>query len=287
MKRIDITTDGWDDYELIDSGGGRKLERFGGVVLDRPDPQALWHKSMPEKWLDAQAQFLWADKGERWKLADGTPEVWQIARGDMKFELSLKGFKHVGIFPEHAHQWDELISLGKKNEGLKMLNLFGYTGAASVAGALAGMEVTHVDASYPAIGWARENQKLSNLLEKPIRWIEDDAVKFVQREIKRGVKYDGIIMDPPKFGHGPKGERWEFEEMFPNLMKLTTKLLSPNPVFFLVNAYAISASSLMLQNVLADTLTQLSGTISAGELLLQETSSKRVLSTGIYARWEK
>jgi 23S rRNA (cytosine1962-C5)-methyltransferase len=279
---------GWEDYELIDSGDGNRLERFGTYTLIRPDPQAIWHPHLPQStWEKADATFerTAQDKGI-WKKS--MPDSWVMRYKKLQFLCKLSPFKHTGVFPEQSVHWDFMQQrIQKEKRFVSILNLFGYTGIATLAAAAAGATVTHVDASYPAIGWARENQKLSNLLEKPIRWIEDDAVKFVQREIKRGVKYDGIIMDPPKFGHGPKGERWEFEEMFPNLMKLTTKLLSPNPVFFLVNAYAISASSLMLQNVLADTLTQLSGTISAGELLLQETSSKRVLSTGIYARWEK
>jgi 23S rRNA (cytosine1962-C5)-methyltransferase len=281
MKRIDITTDGWDDYELIDSGGGRKLERFGGVVLDRPDPQALWHKSMPEKWLDAQAQFLWADKGERWKLADGTPEVWQIARGDMKFELSLKGFKHVGIFPEHAHQWDELISLGKKNEGLKMLNLFGYTGAASVAGALAGMEVTHVDASKSTIETVKKNAELSGLPANALRTICEDALRYVKRLVARGEQFDVIVMDPPAFGRGPKGEVWKIEESLLELVSLLPQLVSPNAKLVILNGYASGYSARTFGELLSDALGK--EKVSYGEIAIENNT--RLLTTGIYAAW--
>jgi 23S rRNA (cytosine1962-C5)-methyltransferase len=281
MKRIDITTDGWDDYELIDSGGGRKLERFGGVVLDRPDPQALWHKSMPEKWLDAQAQFLWADKGERWKLADGTPEVWQIARGDMKFELSLKGFKHVGIFPEHAHQWDELISLGKKNEGLKMLNLFGYTGAASIAGARAGMEVTHVDASKSTIETVKKNVELSGLPAEALRTICEDALRYAKRLVARGEQFDVIVMDPPAFGRGPKGEVWKIEESLLELVSLLPQLVSPNAKLVILNGYASGYSARTFGELLSDALGK--EKVSYGEIAIENNT--RLLTTGIYAAW--
>jgi 23S rRNA (cytosine1962-C5)-methyltransferase len=281
MKRIDITTDGWDDYELIDSGGGRKLERFGGVVLDRPDPQALWHKSMPEKWLDAQAQFLWADKGERWKLADGTPEVWQIARGDMKFELSLKGFKHVGIFPEHAHQWDELISLGKKNEGLKMLNLFGYTGAASIAGARAGMEVTHVDASKSTIETVKKNAELSGLPANALRTICEDALRYVKRLVARGEQFDVIVMDPPAFGRGPKGEVWKIEESLLELVSLLPQLVSPNAKLVILNGYASGYSARTFGELLSDAFDK--ENVSYGEIAIENNT--RLLTTGIYAAW--
>jgi 23S rRNA (cytosine1962-C5)-methyltransferase len=281
MKRIDITTDGWDDYELIDSGGGRKLERFGGVVLDRPDPQALWHKSMPEKWLDAQAQFLWADKGERWKLAGGTLEVWQIARGDMKFELSLKGFKHVGIFPEHAHQWDELISLGKKNEGLKMLNLFGYTGAASIAGARAGMEVTHVDASKSTIETVKKNVELSGLPAEALRTICEDALRYVKRLVARGEQFDVIVMDPPAFGRGPKGEVWKIEESLLELVSLLPQLVSPNAKLVILNGYASGYRARTFGELLSDAFDK--ENVSYGEIAIENNT--RLLTTGIYAAW--
>lgn len=281
MKRIDITTDGWDDYELIDSGEGRKLERFGSVVLDRPDPQALWHKDAAQRWFDAQAQFLWADKGERWKLAGGTLEVWQIARGDMKLELSLKGFKHVGIFPEHAHQWDELVSLGKKNEGLKMLNLFGYTGAASIAGALAGMEVTHVDASKSTIETVKKNAELSGLPTEALRTICEDALRYAKRLVARGEQFDVIVMDPPAFGRGPKGEVWKIEESLLELVSLLPQLVSPNAKLVILNGYASGYSARTFGELLSDAFGK--ENVSYGEIAIENNT--RLLTTGIYAAW--
>ncbi len=277
---------GWEDYKLIDSGNGQKLEQFGTYLLARPDPQIIWSPSLPHsEWEKADAVFIRTsdDKGE-WQ---GTmPQNWEMTYRDISFYCKRTPFKHTGVFPEQSMHWDwihELIKQEKRET--TVLNLFGYTGIASLIAAAAGARVTHVDASYPAIGWGRENQTLSGLEDKPIRWILDDVLKFVQREIKRGVKYDGIIMDPPKFGHGPKGERWVFEEGFPKLMDFCVQLLSPNPLFILVNAYAISSSSIMLQNVLSEKLGQLHGVVESGELILQESASKRLLSTGMYGRW--
>ncbi len=277
---------GWEDYKLIDSGNGQKLEQFGTYLLARPDPQIIWSPSLPHsEWEKADAVFIRTsdDKGE-WQ---GTmPQNWEMTYRDISFYCKRTPFKHTGVFPEQSMHWDwihELIKQEKRET--TVLNLFGYTGIASLIAAAAGARVTHVDASYPAIGWGRENQTLSGLEDKPIRWILDDVLKFVQREIKRGVKYDGIIMDPPKFGHGPKGERWVFEEGFPKLMDFCVQLLSPDPLFLLVNAYAISSSSIMLQNVLSEKLGQLHGVVESGELILQESASQRLLSTGMYGRW--
>lgn len=282
----ELTTTGWDDYELIDSGNGAKLERFGSYVLKRVDPQIIWKPSLSQEiWDSADAIFerTTNDKGI-WKTEK--PQKWKMSYDTLTFFARLTPFKHTGIFPEQSLHWSwmkEKIIAEKRQ--LTVLNLFGYTGIASLVAAAAGAKVTHVDASYPAIGWARENQALSNLQDKPIRWIEDDVMKFVTREIKRGSHYDGIIMDPPTFGHGPKGERWEFADMFPELMRLCYSLLSPEPVFFLVNAYAISASSIMLHNVFSDYFHD-KGTIESGELIIQ-SREKRNLSTGIFARWSK
>lgn len=290
----ELITKGWEDYALIDSGNGARLEKFGKYLLNRPDPQIIWQPSLDQSdWDKADAVFekTIADKG-MWKT--DIQSKWEMSYKNIRFYARLTPFKHTGVFPEQSLHWDwmeELIEQEKKTclpagRQLNILNLFGYTGIASLVAAAAGAKVTHVDASYPTIGWGRENQKLSGLEDKPIRWIEDDAMKFVNREIKRGVFYDGIIMDPPTIGHGPKGERWEFAEMFPHLMQLCHQLLSENPVFFLVNAYAISASSIMLQNVMSDYFSKREGTIESGELIL-ESSAKRLLSTGIYTRWSK
>lgn len=281
MKRIDITTEGWSDYQLIDSGAGRKLERFGSIVLDRPDPQALWHKSTSDLWLDAQAQFLWVDKGERWKLAAGTPEVWQITRGDMKFELSLKGFKHVGLFPEHAHQWEEITKLGTKNKGLKMLNLFGYTGAASIAGALSGMEVTHVDASKSTIDTVKRNAELSGLPTDALRTVCEDALRYAKRLVARGEQFEVIVMDPPAFGRGPKGEVWKIEESLLELVSLLPQLVSSNAKLVILNGYASGYSARTFGELLGDALGD--EYVSYGEVAIAGTD--RLLTTGIYAAW--
>lgn len=283
MKRVDITIDGWDDYTLLDSGDGRKLEQFGEIVTDRPDPQVLWHKSATESWIDAQAQFLWADKGERWALTTGTPETWNISWGDMKLALSFKGFKHVGVFPEHSHQWELLQDIGKKHDGLTMLNLFGYTGAASVAAALVGIKVTHVDASKSTIETVKENAALSGLPTDAIRTICEDALKFAKRLVQRGEKFDMIVMDPPAFGRGPKGEVWKIEESLAELITLTPELLTSNAKLVILNGYAAGYSARTFGELLHDVLPD--GTIEYGEVAIQQKNSDRLLTTGIYSLW--
>ncbi len=279
---------GWDDYEFLDSGNGQKFERFGIYKLIRPEPQCLWSPSLPKTaWEKADAVFtrISEDKGT-WKT--NMPDKWEMRYKDISFFCKLTPFKHTGVFPEQSIHWDWIQNLIiKAKKEINVLNLFGYTGIASLIAAATGAKVTHIDASYPAIGWGRENQTLSGLPDKPIKWILDDVMKFVTREIKRGVRYDGIIMDPPKYGHGPKGERWHFEHDFPKLIDICKELLTPYPLFLLVNAYAISSSSIMLQNVLSEKLADLQGNVESGELLLQESISKRLLSTGIYGHWSK
>lgn len=270
----------WDDYALLDSGNGKRLEKFGQYALSRPDPQCIWKPLLPQaEWGKADAVF-----NDGWKKRSGMPEKWLVTWKDLKFWVKLSPFKHTGVFPEQAVHW-EFIQQNTK-PGANILNLFGYTGISSLAAAQAGAKVTHVDASYPTIGWAKENQLASGLQEKPIRWILDDCLKFCERELKRGVKYDGIIMDPPIYGHDPKGKIWKFEESFPKLMEVASKLLSDKPLFFIVNAYAISASGIMLENVLCDYLKDSNGEIESGELVLEEKSG-RLLSTGIFARWKQ
>ncbi len=283
-----LTPQNFADYELLDSGNGERLERFGKFVLVRPDPQCIWKPHLEnDHWVRANAIFerTSEDKG-RWKLKTSIPEKWEMKYKDLSFYAKLTPFKHTGVFPEQSVQWDfisEQITNAKQEANV--LNLFGYTGLATLAAAKSGAKVTHVDASRSTIGWARENQELSKLNEAPIRWILDDAVKFVSREIKRGVKYDGIIMDPPIFGHGPTGELWKFSESFPPLLELCKNVLSSNPLFIVINAYAISSSALMLENMLKDL--KLSGTIEVGELALPEKDSDRLLSTGIFGRWRR
>jgi 23S rRNA (cytosine1962-C5)-methyltransferase len=287
-----LQTKGWDEYALLDSGNGRRLERFGAVTLSRPDPQALWQPKLDKAaWEQAVAQFMRDKTGkERWIIRSGYSESWNMQYKNITFLAKLAPFKHTGVFPEQHVMWDwmrEKIDNSESTNKLHILNLFGYTGIASLVCAMSGAKVTHVDASFPTIGWARENQTLSHLSDAPIRWILDDCAKFVAREVKRGVRYDGILMDPPVYGHGPKGEKWDFNKDFPKLLDLCMQILTEKPLFLLVNAYAVSASSMMLKNVLSDMTAQLHGKVESGELALQEQTSQRLLSTGIFARWSR
>lgn len=282
-----LTTTGWPDYELIDSGNKQRLERFGKYIVIRPDPQAIWKPRLNQSvWNRYNARYVKRGTDGTWEQKPGMPHEWPIKYNNLQFTCKLTPFKHTGVFPEQSIHWDWMTGLlNKNNQQANVLNLFGYTGVASLVAAAAGARVTHVDASYQAIGWARENQKMSKLEDKPIRWILDDVIKFTRREIKRGTKYDGIIMDPPIYGHGPNGEKWSFEYMFPELMNICTSLFTPKPLFLIVNAYAISASSAMLQNVLGDYMTKFGGSVEAGELIIQESNNGRPFSTGIFARW--
>jgi len=269
------------NYELIDSGEGRRLEKFGDYILDRPDPEVLWKKTLSEeKWQEANAIFK-----DKW-ISKDVPEKWQMEHEGIKFWCKLAPFKHTGVFPEQSLQW-EYIFKQLKDKGANILNLFAYTGIATLFAANAGAKVTHVDASKPAITWANENRELNEMQNLPIRWIVDDALKFVEREIKRGIKYDAIIMDPPVYGHAPNGEVWDFNKDFPRLLESCRKILNDNPLFVLVNAYAISSSSITLANTLQGSFGDLGGKIENGELTLKETSGGRLLSTGIWAKWCK
>ena len=270
------------DYDLIDSGDGRRLERFGKYLLDRPDPEVLWQKTLPEAdWSKADAKFR-----ENWININHVPEKWEMSEEGIKFWAKLAPFKHTGVFPEQASQWKYILDT-LKNKNANVLNLFAYTGIASLFAAKAGAKVTHLDASKPAITWANENRELNGMQDAPIRWIIDDAIKFTQREAKRGVAYDAIIMDPPVYGHGPAGEIWDFNKDFPRLLENCRHIISGNPLFVLVNAYAISSSSTTLANTLQGYFGNLGGTIENGELTLKEKSAGRLLSTGIWARWSK
>lgn len=277
-------TKGWADYTLLDSGEGERLERFGKYLIVKPDPSAVWDKSLPSTdWQKANAVF---DKFERnWKTDQNFPEKWQVSYKTLKFWLKLTPFKHTGLFPEQHLQWDFVTESIKDKKNIKVLNLFGYTGALSLAAAMAGATVTHIDASRPALTWAKENQNLSGLDNATIRYIPEDSILFTQREIKRGNQYDGIIMDPPVYGHGPKGEVWDFNKHFPILLDNCLQLLSEKPLFILVNAYAVSTSSISLGNILMSKTKTLGGKVVSGEVGLEEATGGRVLSTGIYALW--
>jgi len=282
----------WPDYELLDSGNGNKLERFGSFRLNRPEPEAIWKPALPEnEWGKADATFI-AGRGEesgQWQLRTKMPERWSIHFRKIKFWLQLSSSRHIGIFPEQAVQWDWIMkqSTSANSRPVKVLNLFGYSGIASLAAASAGAQVTHVDASPKAVRWARENQELSGLANAPIRWIVDDALKFVRREIKRGKRYDGLILDPPKFGRGPKGEVWEFYKLLPALLADCRAVVCEDPKFLLITAYAVKASSLTLLEVIEELMSSFCGTASAGELLLHEKSAGRYLSKAIFAYWAK
>lgn len=281
-----LSTSGWSDYELLDSGGGRKLERFGKYVLARPERQAIWRPRLPrEAWDRADAVFDQADSGQgRWVQRRPLPERWAMRFGELAFWARLSPFRHTGVFPEQAANWQWIAAQVRAAPApMTVLDLFGYTGLATLAAAAAGAAVTYVDASRPALTWARENQEASGLESQPVRWLLDDAVKFVRREIRRRSYYDAIMLDPPVFGRGPKGEVWRFEESFVTLLQLCAQVLSPRAQFVLVNAYAIGESSLMLRHAVADYLP--AGEIEAGELAVEEAGGGRALSQGLYCRW--
>jgi len=272
-----LTTESQPEYELIDSGSNYKLERYGKFVLSRPDPQALWPTDRKNWKSDAEFKDDW----------NKTIEPWSIDFGGLKLQIKLSPFKHTGLFPEQIvnWQWMEKLILESKRP-IKVLNLFGYTGGASLICAKAGAEVTHVDASKSAITWANENASLSNLQDKPIRWILDDALEFVKKEIRRGNKYDAIVMDPPSFGRGAKGEVWKIEEGFLDLMDNCFKLLSDNPLFFVLNGYSAGYSAIAYEENLKPLQKKYGGSIESGELAIQD-SNKRLLPCGIVARWKK
>ncbi len=284
-----LSSPSWTDYELLDSGNGRKLERFGPYNFIRPEHQAIWKPSLPEdKWQTARATFQPAggdEMGGSWKSRQPL-DPWEMRYKGLRFKAQLGGSRHLGVFPEQAAHWDWMANLIRNiSNPTSVLNLFGYTGLASLSAAQAGASVTHVDASKKSITRARENQALSQLEDRPIRWIVDDALKFVQREARRQVHYDGLILDPPKFGRGPKGEVWECFEMLPGLLNSCREILSAQPLFIVITAYAIRASALSLYYALDEMMKSASGVIEAGELVIDEHSAGRKLSMAIYSRW--
>ena len=274
-------------YELIDSGAGEKLERYGEVIFRRPDPQALWPKRLPEKtWGEAQAVFSREGRRSDWEFKPGVPERWPIELGFLRFWIRPTAFKHTGLFPEQLPNWHWTQEIIKKSgRPITVLNLFGYTGGATLAAAAAGAEVCHVDGSKVAIGWARDNAALSGLADRPIRWILDDARSFVRRELKCGRRYDGIILDPPAFGHGPSKELWKIEDHLPPLMRMCREIMSETPLFFLINGYASGYSAIAYENNLRPLLDSNGGIFARGELTIEESGSGRLLPGGIFARW--
>lgn len=290
-----LTTLPWEDYELLDSGDGEKLERFGTVILARPETQALWKKGHPELWENADATFVFEDKRGEWKMKKKVPESWEVTRGPLRFMARLTSFKHTGIFPEQEPNWEWIATrmfdlesrpfFGRTlDEQPNVLNLFGYTGIASLVAAQQNAFVTHIDASKQSLDWAHENAKLSGVGEKSIRWILDDALAFVKREARRGATYDGIILDPPAFGRGAKGEVWKIEEDFTPLLEALKEIFSDKPgSFFLVNGYAAGYAPRAFAQAVESVFGPTSG--ECGELFIKESASERVIPSGIYVRF--
>ena len=282
----------WKDYELIDAGNGEKLENWNGVILRRPDPQAIWPvENIDEIWKNPDGFYHRSSQGGgSWDFKRKLKDFWCVNYKNLTFKVSPTNFKHTGLFPEQAANWDFAIEKIKKaNRPIKVLNLFAYTGGATMACSYAGAtEVVHVDAAKGMVEWAKENMKLSKLENNKIRFIVDDCIKFVEREIRRGNKYDVIIMDPPSYGRGPNGEKWKFEENIYNLINLCIKVLSDKPLFFLINSYTTGISSSVLENILKLKLVPLypAGTVDSGEIGLPITKNNMVLPCGIYGRWQ-
>ncbi len=278
----------WKDYQLLDSGDGKTLERFGKYLLVRPRPQAIWATSLPSsEWKKANAILVEEKQeyGGKWNILNPMDKSWMIDYKDLKFQLQLTSSRHVGIFPEQATHWDWIRSqIESSKKPFRMLNLFGYSGAATAAGAAAGAEVTHVDSSKHAITWANQNIKLSRLAEKPVRWIAEDALKFVKREARRGSTYHGIVMDPPKFGRGSSGEVWDFFKRTPELIEACQSILAKDAVFLVMTAYAITASAVVTHQAVEQMVGR-KGNIESGELVSIEQSAGHVLSHAIYSRW--
>ena len=278
----------WQDYEVIDTGDGEKLERWKNIVLRRPDPQAIWPKQQPELWEKADAWYHRSARGGgEWEFRKKMPEKWTINYRDLKFYVRPTGFKHTGLFPEQAVNWDWMSGLIKKaDRPVKVLNLFGYTGGATLACAAAGAKVTHVDAAKGMVQWARENRECAGLDETSFRWIVDDALKFVQREARRGNVYDGILMDPPSYGRGPGGEVWKLENELFGLVEACEKVLAKDALFMLINSYTTGLQPAVLNNMLTMTVAKTrTGKVTADEIVLPVTAGG-VLPCGASGRWE-
>lgn len=285
-----LVANDWQDYELIDSGDAHKLERYGAYSFMRPDSQAYWKPKTPCDSWKADAIFTGRDGDEmgRWQFNRLIPESWPMGWGNVQFYARCTPFRHLGLFPEQSVHWRWCAEkIAAANYQPKILNLFGYTGVASLVCAQAGAHVTHVDASKKAINYARENQTLSGLQDAPIRWIVEDAIKFVEREIRRGNKYDGIILDPPKHGRGPNGEVFKLEEQMFTLLQSCAQILSDKPLFIVATIYAVRLSFIALENTLSDALGSRTGVIEAGEMALSTSKTGRLLPTAIFARWSQ
>lgn len=283
--------DGWKDYELLDCSDGERLERWGDVILIRPDPQVIW--KTPKKhpmWKNANARYLRSSTGGgHWEILRKTPDSWRITYKDLSLNVKTMGFKHTGIFPEQAVNWDYTAEIIKKaGRPVRVLNLFSYTGGATVACLKAGAQVVHVDASKGMVAWAKENAAASSVADRPVRWIVDDCIKFVQREIRRGNKYDIIIMDPPSYGRGPGGEVWKLEDEVYSFVELCTRVLSDDPLMVLINSYTTGLSPAVMQYILgALVVPQFGGEVTGSEIGLPVTRTGMVLPCGASAIWKK
>lgn len=286
-----LRADNWKDYQLLDSGHGRKLERYGDFTVDRPDAQAMWEPSNPVDNWKADGVFTGNDDEDRgaWKFpGKGLPDKWPMNWKGLTLEARCASFRHMGLFPEHSVHWEWATNKIKAaGRPIRVLNLFGYTGVMSLACAQAGAEVVHLDASPKSIGFGRENQTLSNLDDRTIRWICDDAIKFMRREERRGRTYDGIILDPPKYGRGPKKEIWQLDQGMDELLSLTRNLLSPDPLFVILTVYAVRLSFIAVGQTLAQKLNEFGGSMEWGEMTIPEANRNIDLPTAVYARWSK
>ena len=279
----------WKDYECLDAGNGEKLERWGNVILRRPDPQAIWKVSYNDTWENVDGFYHRSNKGGGyWDFKKKLDDYWTVNYKDLTFKVSPTNFKHTGLFPEQATNWDFIIDkIQKSGRKIKVLNLFAYTGGATMAASYAGADVVHVDAAKGMIEWAKENMRLSHLENNVIRFIVDDCLKFVEREARRGNKYDAIIMDPPSYGRGPNGEVWKFENNLYTLIEACMKILSDKPLFFLINSYTTGISSTVLDNILKTTILPMypDGIVESGEIGLPIRRDNLILPCGIYGRW--
>ncbi len=282
--------DDWKEYEIIDAADGEKLERWGKYVLRRPDPQVIWPlKSQSEPWRKAHAHYHRGSSGRGgWSFYQQLPERWEVSYGDLSFYIKPMSFKHTGLFPEQAVNWNWIIERIRSRKGeVRVLNLFAYTGGATVAAAFGGAEVCHVDAAKGMVHWAKENIQLSGLGHRKVRFIVDDVLKFVEREIRRGRQYEAVIMDPPSFGRGPRREVWKMEEQLYNLVVTCMKVLAPHPLFFLINSYTTGLAPTLLYNILTLTMgRKYGGVITADEVGLPIGSSSLILPCGASGRWE-
>lgn len=280
----------WKDYECIDAGNGEKLERWGKVILRRPDPQAMWYTDKNDNWGKIDGFYHRSNKGGGyWQYFNKLKDYWTITYKNLTFKVSPTGFKHMGLFPEQAINWDFCMNkIGKCSRKVSVLNLFAYTGGATMACSAAGADVVHVDASKGMTEWAKENMKLSHLENNSIRFIVDDCLKFVKRESRRGHKYDAIIMDPPSYGRGPNNEVWKFEDNIYKLIEACMEILSDEPLFFLINSYTTGISSIVLENILKTTVLKKypNGIVDSGDIGLPITKNNLILPCGIYGRYQ-